>query len=203
MSRRLLGMSLLTIVVVLLIGGGLWLWLQPLAGQRAASGDASVPIGGAFSLVDQDGRRLTEADFRDKWMLVYFGYTWCPDACPLGLTTVAEALDQLPAGTAEQIQPVLISVDPERDTPAVLKEYVAAFHPRLLGLTGTPEEAQAAAKAWRVYARKGEPRADGGYLVDHSTFTYLMAPDGTYATHFGHDATPEAMAAKLQEMIAG
>jgi cytochrome oxidase Cu insertion factor (SCO1/SenC/PrrC family) len=136
-------------------------------------------------------------------MLVYFGYTWCPDACPLGLTTVAQALDELPPATADKIQPVLITVDPERDTPAVLKEYVSAFHPRLIGLTGTASEVQAATKEWRVYARKGEPRPDGGYLVDHSTFTYLMAPDGTYATHFGHDATPEAMAARLREIVGG
>ena len=136
-------------------------------------------------------------------MLLYFGYTYCPDACRLGLTTMAEAMDLLPAATADKVVPVLITVDPERDTAAVLKDYVGAFSPRLVGLTGTPEEVQPVLKEWKVYARKAEPAADGSYLMDHSTFTYLMAPDGAYAAHFGHDTAPEAMAEKIESIVGG
>ncbi len=188
----------LMLTVGLAVAG--WLWLERFAAEPVTA-DSPVPIGGPFRLVDQDGKPVTDSDLKGKWALIYFGYTWCPDACPLGLDTIAGALDALPPATAERIQPVLITVDPERDTPEVLKEYVSAFHPRLMGLTGTPEEIQAAVREWRVYVRKGEPRPDGNYLVDHSTFTYLMRPDGGYATHFSHDTTSEAMAARLQELV--
>jgi protein SCO1/2 len=198
MTRR--AAVLLAALAAVVVGTLAWLWLGR-EGPGVAAGP--VPIGGAFSLVDQDGRRVTEQDFRGKWMLVYFGYTWCPDACPLGLTTIAEALDLTPPGVAAQVTPVLVTVDPERDTPAVLKGYVAAFHPRLVGLTGTPEEVAAALRAWRVYARKAQARADGSYLVDHSTFTYLMAPEGAYAAHFTHDITPEELARRLVGLVGG
>lgn len=188
------------VVLCLGLGAAGWLWLERFAAVPLTA-DSPVPIGGPFHLVNQDGMPVTEADLKGRWALIYFGYTWCPDVCPLGLATIAAALDALPPAVAEKIQPVLITVDPERDTPEVLKEYVSAFHPRLMGLTGTPDEIQAAAREWRVYMRKGEPRPDGNYLVDHSTFTYLMGPDGRYATHFGHDTEPEAMAAKLAELV--
>jgi len=169
----------------------------------ATTATENVPIGGAFTLVDQDERTVTEADFRGKWMLVYFGYTYCPDLCPLGLQTMATAIDDLPADIAGQLVPVFVTIDPARDTPELMKSYVAQFHPALVGLSGTQAQVDAAVKAWRVYARKGDQSADGSYLMDHSTFTYLMNPDGRYATHFGHDATPEAMAAKIRELIGG
>lgn len=200
MTRRVAALLAAKLLAVIVLAGLLWLWLDPLA---KAPGTGAVPIGGPFALVDQDGRPVTEQDFRGRWMLVYFGYTWCPDACPLGLTTIAEALDALPPALAAQVVPVLITVDPERDTPAVLKGYVAAFHPRLVGLTGTPEAVAAAEKAWRVYARKADARPDGGYLVDHSTFTYLMAPDGSYATHFSHDVAAEEMARRIAALVGG
>jgi protein SCO1/2 len=201
MRRPVLAAIVGVLVLALLLAGGLWLWLPP-SGRQAVSA-AAVPIGGPFSLVDQDGRAVTERDFAGKWMLIYFGYTYCPDVCPLGLTTVAEALDRLPETQQDAIVPVLVTVDPERDTPAVLKDYVAAFGPRFKGLTGSPEAVQAALKSWRVYSRKAEVRPDGGYLVDHSTFTYLMSPDGAYATHFSHGVSPEEMAQRLGELVAG
>lgn len=162
-------------------------------------------IGGPFGLVDQRGRRVTEADFRGRWMLVYFGYTHCPDICPLGLQTMMQALDLVPPPVAERIVPVFVTVDPERDTVEAVRNYVSLFDPRLIGLTGTPEAIEAMKRAWRVYARKAEPASGPGggpgYLVDHSTFTYLMGPDGRYVTHFGHGTTPEAMAQRLVGLV--
>lgn len=169
--------------------------------QRPGAG--LVQIGGPLELLDQDGRRLSEAALAGRFRLVYFGYTYCPDMCPLGLHTMAEAIDRLPPETAQRIQPIFVSVDPERDTPAVLKDYVAAFHPRLIGLTGTVEEIEAVKKAWRVYARKSEEKRGEDYLVDHSTFTYLMGPDGRYLAHFGHGTTPEQMAERIAAIVAG
>ncbi|MFO1070964.1 MAG: SCO family protein [Geminicoccaceae bacterium] len=205
MDRRTLALLAAKVVAVLVIGAALWLWLSPFGREQTPSAavTGTVPIGGAFSLVDQDGKRITEQDFRGRWMLVYFGYTFCPDACPLSLTHMAEALDLLPPATADKVVPVLITVDPERDTVAVLKDYVGAFSPRLVGLTGTPAEVQPVLKAWKVYARKAEPAADGSYLMDHSTFIYLMAPDGAYAAHFGHDATPEQIAGQIKALVEG
>jgi protein SCO1/2 len=133
-------------------------------------------------------------------MLVYFGYTFCPDVCPLGLQTVAEAMDALPEAVREQVVPVFMTVDPARDTPEVMRSYVGAFHPKLVGLTGSEAEVAAALRAYRVYARKHEPK-DGAYLVDHSTFTYLMDRDGRYLAHFGHGATAEAMAKRIAELV--
>jgi protein SCO1/2 len=203
MTRRAAVLLANLALAVVVLGTLAWLWLDPLGRQGTREALGPVPIGGAFTLVDQDGRPVTEQDFRGRWMLVYFGYTWCPDACPLGLTTIAAALDLMPPELAAQVTPVLITVDPERDTPAVLKGYVAAFHPRLVGLTGSPEEVAAALKAWRVFARKARIETDGGYLVDHSTFTYLMAPDGSYAAHFTHDVTPEELATRIAALLAG
>ncbi|MFO1075003.1 MAG: SCO family protein [Geminicoccaceae bacterium] len=190
----------LAILVALTVGvAGFWL-VSPEAQTTAAKG--TIPIGGSFSLLDQNGRRVTEQDFRGRFMLVYFGYTFCPDVCPLGLQTLTQAVDDLPAELRERVVPVFITVDPERDTVAVMKDYVASFGPRLVGLTGSPAETGQASRAWRVYAHKGEAK-DGVYLVDHSTFTYLMGPDGAYVTHFGHDVTPEAMAQRTADAIRG
>jgi protein SCO1/2 len=133
-------------------------------------------------------------------MLVYFGYTFCPDICPLGLQTMTQAIDGLPPEQQEQIVPVFVTVDPERDTVQVMRDYVGSFHPRLVGLTGSTAEVGEALRAWRVYAQKAEPK-DGSYLVDHSTFTYLMGPDGRYVTHFGHATTAEEMTQRVGEAL--
>jgi protein SCO1/2 len=136
-------------------------------------------------------------------MLVYFGYTFCPDMCPLGLQTIAQALDELPPELQERIAPLFITVDPTRDTVAVMKDYVGQFHPRLIGLTGSEAEIAEAVRAYRVYASKAATTAaDGSYLVDHSTFTYLLDRDGKYLTHFGHGTTPEEMAQRLKDLVA-
>jgi cytochrome oxidase Cu insertion factor (SCO1/SenC/PrrC family) len=176
----------------------------PTPGSTQSSSSRPL-VGGPFALVDGEGRRVTDQDFRGRFMLVQFGYTHCPDVCPLGLEKVTEALDLMPQDLAARVQPLFITIDPARDTPAVLKEYAGHFHPRLVALTGGEEEVAAAAKAYRVYARKAEgegPGAGGGYLMDHSTFTYVMGPDGGYVAHFGHDATPEAMAERLTALVS-
>jgi protein SCO1/2 len=171
-----------------------------LTGRPAGIGE--VQLGGPLDLVHHSGRRFSEAELAGKYRLVYFGYTYCPDMCPLGLHTMAEALDRLPPELAQKVQPIFVSVDPERDTPAVLEDYVAAFHPRLIGLTGTVAEIEAVKKAWRVYARKSEEKRGQDYLVDHSTFTYLMAPDGRYLAHFGHGTSPEQRAERIRAILS-
>lgn len=171
-----------------------------IAGRPAGIGE--VQLGGPLDLVHHSGRRFAEAELTGSYRLVYFGYTYCPDMCPLGLHTMAEALDRLPPELAQKVQPIFVSVDPERDTPALLKDYVAAFHPRLIGLTGTVEEIEAVKRAWRVYARKSEEKRGEDYLVDHSTFTYLMGPDGRYLAHFGHGTSPEQMAERIRAILS-
>jgi protein SCO1/2 len=198
---RTMLMASLAVLALAAVTLGAVRWLTPAAEQAQAPAD--VPIGGAFTLVDQNGREVKDEEFRGRLMLVYFGYTYCPDMCPLGLTTIASALDALPVEDRDQVAPVFITVDPERDTVQVMKDYVGQFSPHLVGLTGSEAAIEAALRAYRVYARKSDAEAaDGSYLVDHSTFTYLMGRDGAYVTHFGHATTPEEMAEKIAAAIA-
>jgi protein SCO1/2 len=158
-------------------------------------------VGGPFTLTDHTGRRVTDQDFRGKFMLVFFGFTNCPDVCPTALQVMAAALDKLGPG-AERVTPVLITIDPERDTPAQLAMYVSSFHPRLVGLTGSPAEIDAVAKAYRVYVKKvPDPKSTAGYTMDHSSIIYVMGPDGAYRAHFTHATTPNAMADRLAAML--
>ena len=187
--------AVLVLALVALLGVR---WLSPAAAPTTDVGE--VLIGGPFTLTDQNGRRVTDEEFRGRLMLVYFGYTSCPDMCPLGLQTIAQALDDLPAEVQDQVVPVFITVDPQRDTVDVVRAYVPQFSDRLIGLTGSEAEIAAAVRAYRVYAQKSSGEtADGSYLVDHSTFTYLMGRDGKYLAHFGHGTSPEDMAKRLDE----
>jgi protein SCO1/2 len=158
-----------------------------------------VPIGGPFELVDQDGRAVTEQDFAGRLMLVYFGYTFCPDVCPTSLQTMSVALEQL-GEDAEDVAFVFVTLDPKRDTVAQMKAYVDLFEPGPVGLTGTAEQIAAVAKTWRVYYRVPDD-GDEDYLVDHSSFVYLMDRDGRYLTHFGHAATPEQMVEEIRQAL--
>jgi protein SCO1/2 len=139
-------------------------------------------------------------------MLIYFGYTYCPDICPTSLLTLSRGLqlfaDQAPEA-AEQVVPVFITVDPERDTVEAMAAYAPSFHPDLVALTGTADDIAAAAKAYRVYYAKAEDESSGTYLMDHSSFIYLMGPDGTYRTHFSHAAPAEEIAEGLERHIGG
>lgn len=191
---------LIVVVLAALLGGGLLamalLPAAPPATNSATTGKASV--GGPFELTSQNDRRVSDKDFRGKLMLVYFGYTFCPDVCPAGLQVISAALDKL--GTrADDVVPIFISLDPERDTPAKLKEYLGSFNPRLLGLTGTPEEIAAVAKAYRAYYKKvPDAKHPDEYSVDHTSIIYLMGRDGTYVGHASHASSFE----KLAEQIA-
>jgi len=158
-------------------------------------------VGGPFTLIDHTGKRVTDQDFRGKFLLVFFGFTNCPDVCPTALQVMAAALDKL-GPNAARITPVLISVDPAHDTPAVLATYVASFHPRLVGLTGSQAEIDAVAKAYRVYVKKvPDPKSTAGYTMDHSSIIYVMGPDGSYRAHFTHATSPEVMAERLSGML--
>ncbi|MEX2648861.1 MAG: SCO family protein [Alphaproteobacteria bacterium] len=168
-------------------------------GDDALDGSGAT-VGGPFALTDSSGKRVTEKDFLGRYLLIYFGFTSCPDVCPTELSVMAAALDRLGAD-GKNVQPILITVDPERDTVETLADYVASFHPRLIGLTGTVEEIQAVAKAYRVYFAKTAPDATGDYSVDHSSVVYLMDPDGHYLTVFGRDVDAEAMAEGIRHHL--
>jgi len=163
---------------------------------------APAAIGGPFTLVDQDGKTVTEAAFRGRFALVFFGYTFCPDVCPTALTEVSNALDML-GDAGAKVMPVFITVDPARDRPEHLKEYLGFFHPRMVGLTGTPEQVAAAAKAYKVYYKKGPAEgADANdYLMDHTAIVYLMGTNGRFVTHFPQGTGAAAMAAKIREYL--
>lgn len=156
-------------------------------------------VGGPFTLVDEDGKTVTDTQVIDQPTLVYFGYTFCPDVCPLDNARNAEAVTLL-EDRGHKVKPVFITIDPERDTPEVLKEYTEHLHPQMLGLTGSPEQVKAAADAYRIYFKIQQPKdsQDDFYLVDHSTFTYLMTPDEGFLQFFRRDATAQDMADQVQ-----
>jgi protein SCO1/2 len=162
--------------------------------------NASVPIGGPFELVDQDGRVVTEQDFAGRLMLVYFGYTFCPDVCPTSLQTMSVALEQL-GEDAEDVAFLFVTLDPKRDTVAQMKAYVGLLEPGPVGLTGTAEQVEAAAKEYRVYYRVHDEGGEQDYLVDHSSFVYLMDREGRYLAHFGHAATPDQMVEEIRQAL--
>lgn len=169
--------------------------------QTRVSGEAL--IGGAFTLTDETGATVTDADFRGRAMLVYFGYTYCPDVCPFSLQIMAAALDQLTDEERARIQPILITIDPERDTVEQLAQYVSspAFPENLTGLTGTPEQIAVAASAYRVAYRRSEGEDESDYLVDHTSIIYLMDQQGRFVDVFAHGSDPQTMAARLKEFL--
>lgn len=178
-------------------------------GNEQTAGNAQGPlagarIGGPFTLTNQGGQRVTDKDFAGKYRIVYFGYSYCPDVCPVDLQLLMQGLrlfERQDAAAAAKVQPIFITVDPARDTPEVLKTYVAAFHPRLVGLTGSEQEIAAAAKAYAVYYRKAENAGASEYLMDHSRQTYLMGPDGKPIALLPQDETPQAVAAELARWV--
>ncbi len=161
---------------------------------------APVAIGGEFTLTDQNGVERRPEDFRGKLMLVYFGYTFCPDACPTALQDMSRAIDIM-GNKGDAVQPIFITIDPARDTVEQMKLYASNFHPRLVALTGTPEQIAAAAKAYRVYYEKGKSTGGDDYLMDHTSFIYLMGPDGKYLSHFPPGTTAEQMAAAMEKHL--
>jgi protein SCO1/2 len=186
---------------LVIMGAGALLALAYRDTPRGAAGTLlASAIGGPFRLVDQNGKTVTDADLKGKWSLVYFGYTHCPDACPTALNDLAIALDQL-GPKREAVRSVFITVDPERDTPEVLKEYVTSFDAAILALSGSPEEIARAAKAYRVYYAK-HPEPGGDYSMDHSSVIYVMDPEGRFTASFTHQSTPEEIAERLKKLLA-
>ena len=172
-------------------------------GEVISSGEALV--GGEFEATDHNGKRVSDKDFLGKHTLYYFGYTFCPDVCPAELQVISAALGQVP-GAADRFQVVFVSIDPERDTPDIMKDYVANFWPGTVGLTGSAEDIRQVAGKFRVYYGKaagkdGEGKDD--YLMDHSSIVYLMGPDGKFIRHFAFGTPADEMAKALTSAIQG
>ena len=183
------------LMAMLLIGAGGYIWLS-------GGTPAGISVGGPFALVNGDGKAVSDKDFRGKYMLVYFGYTFCPDVCPTTLSAVADAMDRL-GPKAERLRPLFITVDPKRDSPAVVKQFAAAFGPRVEGLTGSAAQIATVAKAYRVYY--AEHRTGPGpddYTMDHSSVLYLMGPDGRFIAPIRADMAADQMAAALAKLVS-
>ena len=178
----------------------LLLWWSPEPPAMSVPRPAA-PQGGDFTLVSADGP-VSLAALRGKLVLVYFGYTYCPDICPTSLAATAEGLRRLSADELARVAVIFVSVDPERDTPARLKDYVAFFHPAIVGVTGTPAEIADVARRYGVsYAIQKAATAGGGYVVDHSADTYLVGPDGRLAGRIAHATPPEQVAAAIRQSL--
>jgi protein SCO1/2 len=186
------------------------LFAAPIAANEAAEPSATeliegllsgrAPVGGPFELTDQTGHRRTEADFQGKLVVLYFGYTYCPDVCPTELQSISLALDKLGAA-ADTVQPLFITVDPGRDTPARLADFVSSFHPRLIGLTGSLAEIRKTAIAYRTFfAKNGATTADN-YAVDHTGFVYLVGKDGRYLGFLPPGLAPDAIADAIRARL--
>lgn len=160
----------------------------------------SPSIGGPFTLVNHLGQTVTDADFRGRFLLLFFGYTYCPDVCPTTLTAISDALDLL-GQEGDKVTPVFITVDPVRDTPEYLAEYLSYFHPRMVGLTGTTDQVAAVTESYRVYFAKGDEAGDEDYIMDHTAVIYLMDPAGNYLAHFANETTPEDMASGISRHL--
>lgn len=170
------------------------------AADREGVATGNALIGGDFSLKDTNGYRVTPRQFSGRYMLVYFGYSFCPDICPTGLENMTEALNIL-GEASRKIQPLFITVDPKRDTQKQLGTYMESFHPSFKALTGPEVAVKQAMKAYRVYAAPVEEEGASDYLVDHSSIVYLMGPDGKFITHFTHQTPGTEMAFKLREIL--
>src|ERR1044072_8725289 len=181
----------------------------PARGVQRRLGAAAAPrqgatMGGPFTLTDQNGRRVSDRDFAGKYRLIYFGYTFCPDVCPVDMQAIGAGLRQFEAdqpARAARLQPIFITVDPARDTPPVLRQFVAAFHPRLIGLTGSEAEIAQVAREYRIYYERGEPGAGGSYIVDHTRMAVLYGPQGEPVALIPHDSGPAGIAAELERWV--
>lgn len=179
--------------VLAIIAGIAWVVVDIGGGQPA--------IGGPFTLTDHTGKRVTDQDLRGKPTIIYFGYAYCPDVCPTSLLLMQTAVDQLGPQAASRVNLVFITVDPERDTPEALKEYVGQFGPTMIGLTGTAEQVAAAAKAFRVYYQKVPGKDGAPYLMDHSSIFYVMDRNFRFVKHFTHQAKAEDIAVALKPLL--
>ena len=177
-----------------LLAGGLLAALRP-----SGAPDSQITIGGPFSLTGADGRPMTSAGFRGEWMLIYFGFNNCPDACPLALNNIANALRTLKGRAADEVPPIFITVDPARDTPAVVGHYVSLFSRWLTGLTGTQAQIDQVEHEYRGYAAR-EPLKGGGYTMTHSSIIYVMDNNGRFSGVLDGNAGPDQIAAKISKL---
>ncbi|MBL8644396.1 MAG: SCO family protein [Rhodospirillaceae bacterium] len=171
--------------------------LRPVPKSATSTVSGAAAIGGAFTLTDQKNQTVTADSLKGRHLLVYFGFTHCPDICPISLQTMTQALE-IAGPLGEGVIPVFITVDAERDTPAAMADYIANFHPRFLALTGTADQLRAAADAYRVYFKKAQEQSPGEYMMEHSGFIYFMDGQGQYVTHFNAESTPEEIAARIR-----
>jgi cytochrome oxidase Cu insertion factor (SCO1/SenC/PrrC family) len=202
-ERLIRSLLILTIGTAIALAIGLVgraLYVDPkTGGGREASATGAALIGGPFTLTDQDGKRVDEAQFRGKLMLVNFGYSFCPDVCPTALLDMSQAMEALGAD-ADKVQPIFITIDPERDTPPEMKKFLSNFDPRLIGLTGSAPEIAAAAKAYRVFYARAKG-AERDYLMDHSALIYLMDRNGKYLSHFSVNTRGQQMAEAIKKFL--
>lgn len=206
MSTRLLALLGFAGGIALAAGGWLFAAQEPPPRSAAELMDALMwnrePVGGPFALIDHNDRLRTDADFRGKLMLIYFGFTFCSDVCPTDLQAIAGAMDELgPASDA--LQPLFITVDPEKDRPEQLREYVGLFHPRLIGLTGDAKQIRKLTGAYKVYYAKTEPSQPFDRGIDHTGYVYLMGRDGGYLGFFPPGTSAGRMADAIRPMIEG
>ena len=196
MRGRLLLIIVAGFLIGAIAGAAVLVLTGSFSGPTVATSGKAL-IGGPFTLVDQHGKAVTDQDFRGRFMLVFFGFTHCPDICPAELQVMSASLDALGPEGAEVV-PIFVTLDPERDTPAIMGDYVKNFGARFVGLTGSPDAIAAAAKAYRIaYSKFQEDPAKSDYSIDHSALVYLMGKDGEYVTHFAY-GTP---AAKMTETL--
>jgi cytochrome oxidase Cu insertion factor (SCO1/SenC/PrrC family) len=201
MIRHVVKPSLVFGMAILLLALGLGsyaLW----SSRNFATGSGTALVGGPFTMVNQNGETVTEKTFLGRPMLMFFGFTFCPDICPTELQVMAQAIEQL-GESGKTIQPVFVSIDPARDTPAVVKAYVENFGPQFVGLTGTPEQVDHMASTYRVFYQKQENKADPqAYLMDHSSIIYLMGADGKFLKHFTYTTDAKALSEALRKALA-
>jgi protein SCO1/2 len=197
-------MRLLVIIVAgVLIGavaGAAILALTEGGSGRTVATSGKALIGGPFTLIDQHGKTVTDQDFRGRFMLVFFGFTHCPDICPAELQVMSQSLEALGPQGADVV-PIFITLDPERDTQAVMADYVKNFGARFVGLTGSPEAIAAAAKAYRIAYAKFQEQNASDYSIDHSALVHLMGKDGEYVTHFAYGTPADKMTETLRRYL--
>ncbi len=202
MSKIIL--SVAAFIALMAFGTTAWILTERLMEPKTVSGEgvviAPTGLGGPFKLISDAGKPVTEKAFAGKYALVYFGYSFCPDVCPTGLQNIASGLDKL-GDDAKKVVPIFVSVDPDRDTPDQLAQYVDLFHPEMVGLTGSADEIKKVAKKFRVYYALHKDKDPDNYPVDHSSFTYLMGPDWKLVAVFRHDATPTNIADALKKIL--
>lgn len=196
-SLLILGAGLLLLDAALYV---IMLNRAPVSAEPKVVSSGTAAIGGPFQLVNTEGKRVSDQAYRGKWMLIYFGYTSCPDACPTALTNMGIAIETLGA-EATALRPLFITIDPKRDTAAALRSYLESFDPRIVGLTGSEAQTDAVVKAYRIYAEPQKSQADGSYLVDHSSYLYLMDPNGKFVDVIHGSTPPDRIATWLRKSM--